>query len=308
MISPVLPAGKRLLGIVLALSCWAMQPAQAATDASAPAAVSTRARAAATELARVHDAETLGRTQFDSAREAAISLLVRQNLRALDPDNRLGAPSQRTLARQLAGDIRPVVTRAFARIDRQTLSSALIERYARELTPAQSATLLAYYHSPAGRQYLAFSRALDATLSAGLLALGAQPFSFAHATEPADTMARRRALIDMSSAARQLRAQPDGQTRAAAAAGLAGDLLARQCGRQLDSLAARFGPSALKGFADFQRSPAAQAEDRAIRLWSTDLAAIIAPAVQQAGEMLEARRPSWREQAGRLASDAASRP
>lgn len=291
--------------------CCAVLPAQAAIDASAmpastPAPISAPERSAALQLTRLHDVGSLSQRNLDDAREATISLLVRQNLKNLDPDSRLNATAQRKLARQLARDIRPVVSRALAQVDRQAMATALVDLYARRLTQAQTGALLHYYRSADGKSYLLFTRELDATLGAGLAALGAQPFSFSRSTDDAATLARRRALIDMSLAARQIRAARSGGAHPSAlAVGLASDLLVSQCGKPLDALALR-NAGRLKGFAAFQQTPAARAEDRVLWLWSSDIAARLQPVLKQAAEALADKQPAWRELMRTLATTPAT--
>jgi len=207
------------------------------------------------------------------------------------------------LAKKIEADIRPVVTRALAQVNQQDMAAALIDSYSRTLSRAEADSLLGYYHSPTGRQYLAFSQQLDSALGSGMLSLSSQPFSFARADS--ELLARRRALIDMSSLARQMRAaQANGGQRPPAAAGLVSDLLANQCGKALDPLDARYARQ-LKGFATFQQSAAARAEDRALWQWSTAMAARFSPIVAQANRTLEDKRPLWHKLAHAMAASGA---
>jgi hypothetical protein len=310
--SPTLSAGQRILGIVLALSAGLAQPAAAAAEAVAPlpaqasAPVSASARNAARQLVQLRNADTMSQQRLDAARDIADNVIVQQELRALPQARQLSPEALRKLALRIEHDIRPVVAQAFAQVDRRALSTSLTDLYARELTSAQANTLLTYYRSAAGRQYMAFSRELDGLLGDGLRSFGTQAFSFSRPTDSAAAQQRRDALIDMSSTARQLRAaQAAGGHHASAAEGLVKDLIAGKYGKQLDALAARHAGQ-LQGFAQFQHSDAARAEDRVFWLWGRELTARLAPTIEQARTALAAKRPAWLEQARTAASGGAA--
>jgi hypothetical protein len=301
------PFGQGARRVLFVLCCVAL-PAGAAIDASTTTSstqtvTGNATHAEALQLAKLHDIDRLSLRRLNEAREAAISLLVRQNLQVLDADDRLPPARLNVLAKRIEADIRPVVTRALAQVNQQDMAAALIDTYSRSLSRADADALLGYYRSPTGRQYLAFSQQLDAALGSGMLALGAQSFSFARTDS--ELLTRRRALIDMSSLARQMRAaQVNGGQRPPAAAGLVGDLLANQCGKSLDAITARYARQ-LKGFAAFQQSAAARAEDRVLWQWSTAMTTRFSPIVTQANRELDDKRPLWHKLAHDMAASGA---
>lgn len=281
--------------LVLALSAVAPSCAQAA-EASAPMAAPAASVAAANRLARLRGLNRLDPIQLETARTAAIGLVVRQTLRQLDPEQRLTAENRQTLGERISTDIAPDVRRALGTLRPEQLASSVAETMARTLTPAQLQTLTTFYASPAGQDYLRFSSALDTLVAQGVKRLGSAPFSFSRGQAPqGDVLRSRQALLAMSTAARQVRAaSQNGAHGAAAAYGLISELLTIETGPGLDRLAARYR-TRLPAFAAFQQGEAAQAESLALRHWENDSLASLAPALTALRQAQTARLPAWQE-------------
>jgi hypothetical protein len=237
-------------------------------------------------------------------------LLLRQNLHSIDPDNRLPDASLHALSAMMTSDITTAVSHAFRNIDQTRLLSALADSYARQLTSTEMEQLIAYYGSVSGQRYLAFRGELNATLGAGMNQLGTHAFVFARAQQPDSALlAQRRALISMSSLARQLQAagaaglvKPSG-----AAFGLITEFLAMQSGAQLDQINLRYAKD-LERFSKFQLSAAAMNQARSEWLWGQESSALFTPALKQAEQDLALDQQKWRNLAARSRQNTASSP
>jgi len=295
---------------LLFLLLLACPPLTRAADAPPPAqtgasvancAAARGARSDASQLLQLHDVDKLSRIRLEIVLNSTVTQLVQQNLRALDPDGRLQGDALRELSRTLNSDIRPSVARAVHAVDRKQLLTALTTQLS-QLSCDDRTRLLQYYHSAAGRRYLVFSAQLDAILLDAISQISQRPFIYSRSQQPDEKLqAQRRALLSMTTVARQLVAANAAGTHhpAGAAIGIVSELLAIQSSVALDRLA-RQNAADLPGFIAFQQSPAAQHEIDAVLQWSVQSSALFTPALQQASHELAAHQAKWRQLAAQL--------
>ena len=280
-------------------------PLTQASDSAASCAAARTARSDASQLLQLHNVDKLSQIRLEIVLNSTVTQLVQKNLRVLDPDGRLQGEALRALSHTLNSDIRPSVARAVHSVDHKQLLTTLTEQLA-QLSCEDRARLLQYYHSPAGRSYLAFSAQLDAILIDAISQISQRPFIYSRSQQPDERLqAQRRTLLSMTTVARQLVAANAAGTHhpSGAAVGIVSELLAIQSSVALDRLSRQYA-SGLPGFIAFQHSPAAQREIDAVLQWSEQSSALFTPALEQASRELAAHQAKWRQLATQLLAQA----
>ncbi|TDR79973.1 hypothetical protein [Paludibacterium purpuratum] len=258
-----------------------------AADASAPRPVAGVTHT----LAQLLGANRMSQAQLSAAERSAVTLLIRQNLRTLDPDNRLGPEGTKALSTQLDADIRPAVRQTFAHLQSAEMTASLEVALTDTLSQAQTDSLLAFLRAPVGKRYLSFNRELDDLVGSGLARLASTPFAFRRdQMPPAATMQQRQRLLTLSTAANTLAAERS--KGMPAAFGVISDLLAVQDGAALDRIGQRYR-SDLPAFISFQASDAARTLARAEARWAAGESARLEPLIQQASQSLAPHQASW---------------
>ncbi|MBV8046832.1 MAG: hypothetical protein JO171_06755 [Paludibacterium sp.] len=263
-----------------------------AADASAPPPAASAVHA----LAQTYGAGRLSQAELNTAEQSAVAVLVRQNLRALDPDGRLGPEGIKALSTRLGADIRPAVRQVFAALRPADMTAEFETTLSGTLSQQDADSLLTYWRTPAGQRYLRFSHALDDLAANGLSRLISTPISFSRDQMPPPAVQQqRRGLLAMSTGL---------NTRAphAAIEGVILDWLALQNGPALDRLGQQYQAD-LPAFVRFQASAPAQALARAQARWASQQGRRIEPLIQQADQALAPRRTGWQSLARHWLSD-----